>query len=216
MLSLKQWRLCQNLQLEMAAARSAGRMFQKMRSLDPNMVATLISACQGGEPIYRYDGKTESPFDGIVRKRAMKGRRLRTAMDDIERDLRQMGYGIVDTVGGYHEDEEGDVDEPSFLAAKRTNEPPEVLVSELSKLAAKYFQQGVIIKLPGDDEAYEYKPGEGNRYWYGLPAMKRGNPPYYTRLKKGADPKNRKLVYDKAFSRGSEPYDPETGEFPES
>ena len=59
----------------------------------------------------------------------------------------------MDTIGGYHEEGEGDdIDEPSFLAAKRTDAPPEEnLFGELfGSWQQKYHQEGVIIKLPGE------------------------------------------------------------------
>lgn len=142
MLSLKQWQLCQKLHLEMAASRSASRMLQKMRSVDENMAATIISGCTGGEPRWFWDGKEDK-------------------------------------------------------------------------------QEGVIIKLPGEQEAHEYKPGyddpkrlvpnddKSTRVWYGAPDIQKGSPPYYTRLRKGHDPKNRKLVYGRAWEKGDEPFDPD-------
>ena len=134
-------------------------------------------------------------------------------MDDLEQDLREHGWGIVKTIGGYPEQSNGyeenkrHVREPSYMATKETQESPEKIIKWLLDLAKDYNQDGVIVKLPGDAEAYEYKPKEKVTVPYGTPEMKR-KADFYTHLRKGQDPEQRKLVYTQAYSKDSVPLDP--------
>jgi|GEM_PF-6906721 len=205
---------------EMAAGRSTTRMMTK--ATDPKMASVLISACRQGRPYYKHSGI--SVDEEKIPKRhkdnhRMVGRRVRTAMDDLETDLRTQGWGITKTFGGYPEDTpegvpKSDVHEPSFLATKTTDDSPNKIIKSMVDLARDYDQDGVIIKLPGDTEGHEYKPKDKISVPYGTPQMQKDSD-YYTRLRKGQNAQDRKLVYTGAYSKGTHPFDPNNPSPPE-
>ena len=184
------------LVVEMAAARSAYRMYAK--SLDPNLAVGFVTACRNGIPFYTY---TEQPKDGIRKKHPRK----RTAMDDLAKNLLMYGWGIVKTIGGYKEDDENNVIEPSFMVAKYTNDPPETIIKQLLALVKPYEQNGVIVKLPGQLDAYEYKGVAQQVVPYETPIMQ-NSADNYTKLRKGVE---RKMTYPAAYTKPPSPLDPE-------
>ena len=203
--------------LRETSSRSVNRLAAK--AVEPKIATVLISACRRGVPLYKHDGTNDSKIPKRHRsvEERMVGRRVRTSMDDLEQDLRDRGWGITKTVGGYPEDipdstEKNKVREPSFMASKTTEESPEQIIRQMVDLARDYDQDGVIVKLPGDREAHEYKPKEKISVPYGTPDLKK-DPEFYTGLRKGQ--RTPKMTYTRAYSKCTTPFDPDNPSPPE-
>lgn len=202
---------------EMAAGRSASRMLSQ--ATNPRIVTAFITSCRNGVPYYVHNGQDDDKIpERHLKNKKRSGRYIRTSMDDLEQDLRNQGWGLVKTMGGYPEDVEGSeekrkVNEPSFMISKEDNENPEDTIKSLMDLAKDYNQDGVIIKLPDEKKAHEYRPKDRTSVHYGTPEIKRGAE-FHTRLRKGQDVANRKLSYPDAYSQGIQPFDPDNPTIP--
>lgn len=191
--------------LEMAADKSAAHLLDRAKR---NELMVVMSASRDGEEVFpgatkqmeneiRQAGyETETVSSAAAHPRAKELAGGLPLGDEFKGRISAGPFGIAKTVGGY--DEGGkDVTELSLVVSHpQPAPPPEEIVNFFVGLAKRYHQLGVIIKLPGEKDAYEYFPNGNPPIKYGEGGFSRTSP-YYTRLRKG--PKDRKLVYNPEY-----------------
>lgn len=183
----------------MAASRSASHLLAKA---DSDKLMVIISASRKGQEIYPnatmdmerevrqagYKPTTHQLRDHPLEKEIEGGKPI-----SLQNKLDTTKLGIARTIGGYPEEGE-DVRELSLVVSHPNPAPPvrEILEFFIG-LAARYQQIGVVIKLPDEQDAYEYFPDRRPRKLYGRAGFAK-QADYFTKLRKG--PKNRHMIYN--------------------
>jgi hypothetical protein len=215
---------------------AADSMSRLMAQAQDNGLMVIISASRDSEPIYPFSQDNWN-LRGKIEKRRRSHRQSSGATRDLEREVRQAWearFGVDQQTGIYHpgwdnhlgfkktygtypeEKPKGSgiytkvLEDSLFITHPKEGLegiPHEQLVQFFLGLAEKYGQIGVIIRLPGEYQAYEYFTSHssetpGSRRPYNFP-RKEEAPDYSTRLRKMSD--DRHLVYDPDFGNPPQP-----------
>jgi len=203
---------------EMAARKQLSRIVDMAQ--DPKRLMVIISASRDGDEVWK--GATKA-LENDIRSRGYKVSVKKGGVTrEISKKLPGEGpVGITPTHGGY--DEEGtDVREKSlFVSMPKNAVAPsnEDIIDFFVTLAEKYQQMGVLIKLPGEDETFEYTTrhhgmGAGHRIPYNEPRAD-PQPPYYTRPRyRGTSttfdrPRGERVKTSRASDKDALVFDPE-------
>lgn len=194
--------------LEMSANRSFSHLLDRSQS---DELMAIISASRGGVEI--FPGATKQMEKEIRSAGYPSVRVIHSKNHPSNKDMlpggEQLGksfdwtkgkkptFGIAKTVGGYFEDPPGkQVEELSLVVSQPVEEDfnNHEIVEFFVGLASRYNQLGVLIKLPGERDTYEHFPDGRPPVLYGT-ATASETTPYFTRLRKGKAPENRRMTY---------------------